>query len=571
MIGTCPPLWSPGLNGQCYENYVTYEWSIFRVVTLGCWMLPAGKNSSSIKSSPMIGEDIDSASSDEAIGSEEGDINFWNYCHGDDAGCAVCNCCGSKISTKFKGSHSKLSRVLHHFNVDKDGNTLPGPKSKKRKICKMNPFVFQTPSKRQSSLTTTFTPTVTACVQREFNIKFARWFFLTGTSFNKVHHQALQETFDCIRPGIKVPSRRFLAGSLLEDEYDYWKLKMVGPPKTTFLLLIIWQLVVVRHYLLMESLTERGKLRFTGMIQRIGPAKVCGVVTDNASANKLAWKILQRQYPSMYFYGCMSHTLHLFVKDLFKIEEFSELEEKAKEIVKFFKFHQVEAHLLAEIREDQDLKTLKLPGATRWGSLYRCFESLLNNRKALIAIVNTADFIYGTKKVRDQRTKIKKLVNNREVFLTFERIQAILKPLTLWLDHFQSDDSMISDAFYVFLDLKQQYLELVENCTISKEVYDDYLWPNLYNRWNAGYADIHGLSYLLDPVYQGEGMDEDNIARTLEVLKDLQLLEEHAFYKIKCNSSSCYIKMIKDKRLTTRGWILGLSPHETKNFPTMMS
>ena len=70
----------------------------------------------------MIGEDIDSASSDEAIGSEEGAINFWNYCHGDDAGYAVCNCCESKISTKFKGSHSKLSRVLHHFNVDKDGN-----------------------------------------------------------------------------------------------------------------------------------------------------------------------------------------------------------------------------------------------------------------------------------------------------------------------------------------------------------------------------------------------------------------------------------------------------------------
>ena len=51
------------------------------------------------------------------------------------------------------------------------------------------------------------------------------------------------------------------------------------------------------------------------MIEHIGVNKVCGVVTDNAPANKCAWKILNRKFTSIYFYGCICHTLHLFVKE----------------------------------------------------------------------------------------------------------------------------------------------------------------------------------------------------------------------------------------------------------------
>lgn len=47
---------------------------------------------------------------------------------------------------------------------------------------------------------------------------------------------------------------------------------------------------------------------------------VAGAVTDNAAANKAAWKILEKQFPDKFFHGCVCHCLHLLVKDIFSQE-----------------------------------------------------------------------------------------------------------------------------------------------------------------------------------------------------------------------------------------------------------
>lgn len=44
---------------------------------------------------------------------------------------------------------------------------------------------------------------------------------------------------------------------------------------------------------------------------------VAGAVTDNTNANRAAWKILEEKYPGKFFHGCVSHALHLLVKDIF--------------------------------------------------------------------------------------------------------------------------------------------------------------------------------------------------------------------------------------------------------------
>lgn len=39
--------------------------------------------------------------------------------------------------------------------------------------------------------------------------------------------------------------------------------------------------------------------------------KIVGVVMDNTSANKKAWRILKGQHPCLFFQGCIAHRLHL--------------------------------------------------------------------------------------------------------------------------------------------------------------------------------------------------------------------------------------------------------------------
>jgi hypothetical protein len=43
----------------------------------------------------------------------------------------------------------------------------------------------------------------------------------------------------------------------------------------------------------------------------------CGAITDNTSDNRNAWSRLKTKFPEMFFRGCMSHGLHLLVKDIF--------------------------------------------------------------------------------------------------------------------------------------------------------------------------------------------------------------------------------------------------------------
>jgi hypothetical protein len=46
-----------------------------------------------------------------------------------------------------------------------------------------------------------------------------------------------------------------------------------------------------------------------------------GVVTDNTSSNKNAWKIMERDIPGFFATGCVAHGLHLLVRDVFDVKE----------------------------------------------------------------------------------------------------------------------------------------------------------------------------------------------------------------------------------------------------------
>jgi hypothetical protein len=107
--------------------------------------------------------DVETSSSDEEekkVGQPA--INWWSHCTEGNAGKAICRYCGMELSTNYKGTKSKVSRVWLHFNVDSLGNPDLAPVSKRRKICGSNPFGFGCPavSKKQVKMTECFTPKI---------------------------------------------------------------------------------------------------------------------------------------------------------------------------------------------------------------------------------------------------------------------------------------------------------------------------------------------------------------------------------------------------------------------------
>ena len=55
----------------------------------------------------------------------------------------------------------------------------------------------------------------------------------------------------------------------------------------------------------------------TSQVIKATPGSIGGAIMDHMQTNKSAWELLKKEYPGMFFQGCVPHGLHLFVKDIF--------------------------------------------------------------------------------------------------------------------------------------------------------------------------------------------------------------------------------------------------------------
>ncbi|MEN9638152.1 MAG: hypothetical protein RLZZ262_20, partial [Bacteroidota bacterium] len=122
------------------------------------------------------------------------------------------------------------------------------------------------------------------------------------------------------------------------------------------------------------------------VFQAFPKTNFCGAIMDNTSANRNAWARLKCKFPLMFFQGCMSHGLHLLVKDIFAatktkrngdisgeaaypngypFEYLLDFANDCKELVKFFYHHHVVKAALSEAQNAAGVTKLIRPTPTR--------------------------------------------------------------------------------------------------------------------------------------------------------------------------------------------------------------
>ena len=256
----------------------------------------------------------------------------------------------------------------------------------------------------------------------------------------------------------------------------------------------------------------------------------CGVCTDNTSANQGAWKILEAKFPTKFFYGCVSHGLRLLVKSIFAPPKtkrgsavatypegypFATLAQftiNCREVVSFFhNSHALKARLEKE-QSNMKLPFLVSPAPTRWGIIGQCFRHLLLSEKIIYSIVNARDFVIGPKKHRQIRQNIKELVSDMNFVDTLRKCLLIISPIDKWITIFQNDGVPVSEVYHAFTNLPDDF-RAIANLT---ETELQYLCHVTDERFNFMYGDAHGVAYLLDPKYVGEGISDVLFKRKLE-------------------------------------------------------
>ena len=89
---------------------------------------------------------------------------------------------------------------------------------------------------------------------------------------------------------------------------------------------------------------------------------VFGVVTDNTSNMKKAWRLIEENYPTIICYGCAAHGLNLIFCDMIKPETCKNIIKQAKGVLKEFRLKHMLADMLKAMQKAENVNsTLKLP------------------------------------------------------------------------------------------------------------------------------------------------------------------------------------------------------------------
>jgi hypothetical protein len=285
----------------------------------------------------------------------------------------------------------------------------------------------------QKSLRGFLVPSLSKKQQDLFNAEMALHFYMTASSFQKVEEKHLQRAISILRSDATLPTRKSLAGDLLDKAYlslkertdhylqnsadwiclctDGWT-NVKGDPVVNYMATSsLGSFIIERINTGAQAHNAEWIAKDIMRVVDKITAKVAGVVTDNTNTNKIAWNILGQKYPNKFFYGCVAHCLNLLVHDVFNTSAKQKKDgeypfaylvkngEECKELVKLFLNQHVLKAKLEELQERDGKQCLVRPAPTRWGTLHGCIDKIIQsegivrlNSGIIRLIVTASDF-----------------------------------------------------------------------------------------------------------------------------------------------------------------------------------
>ncbi|KAE9037947.1 hypothetical protein PR003_g19202 [Phytophthora rubi] len=164
----------------------------------------------------------------------------------------------------------------------------------------------------------------------------------------------------------------------------------------------------------------------------------------------------------LFFHGCISHVIHLAVKDLVAgLPWLQKLEENCRKLVRFFKKHQELCAELCRLQRLEGKNTLVLSADTRLGTIEKCFVSVLESEAIPHAFVSGGDFPKAkTKKHTAKRRLAYDVVRRKDFVARLEKVITLLSVLSSFQKVFERNARPISDVYKMFLQLPATFREM---------------------------------------------------------------------------------------------------------------
>ncbi|GAU17928.1 hypothetical protein TSUD_330520 [Trifolium subterraneum] len=217
----------------------------------------------------------------------------------------------------------------------------------------------------------------------------------------------------CMGAGYKVPTMHALRGNLLNkwvvdvkkqiEEYrSYWKdtgctLLVDGWTDRCRRTLINFLVYCLKGTVFIKSVDASKHSKTANMLFKlfkevvlyVGPENVVQFVTDNAANYVAARKLLENEFPKLYWSPCATHCINLMLQDMGKLEEVREAVSHPSKITKFIYNHCFALYLM---RQHTGGREILRPAPTQFATNFIALQSILNQKDALRTMVTSKEW-----------------------------------------------------------------------------------------------------------------------------------------------------------------------------------
>ncbi|KAH6756320.1 hAT transposon superfamily protein [Perilla frutescens var. hirtella] len=124
-------------------------------------------------------------------------------------------------------------------------------------------------------------------------------------------------------------------------------------------------------------------------IDEVGLDNVVQIVTDNASNNMGAAKLLKEKRPKIFWTSCAAHTIDLMLESIAKQSRFKKVIDQARALTVFLYAHHKVLALIRLFTKENDIVR---PGVTRFASAFLTLQSIQNKRVELKAMFGSREW-----------------------------------------------------------------------------------------------------------------------------------------------------------------------------------
>ncbi|TMW65523.1 hypothetical protein Poli38472_008165 [Pythium oligandrum] len=382
--------------------------------------------------------------------------------------------------------------------------------------------------------------------------------YVTGMAFDAIEETHLQRAMAILRSNVKLPDKKRLESDLLLRCYDKMHKRVWGYLTASSTRVCIkrdaWSNMNLyntsnpedvyvtymavnsekRFFLESEKVSDDAQFNSILIAQDIKRVmapivnSVSGVVTGSTEYHARAWEMLKAEYPTKFFYGCITHALHLAIMDIFGPEKSLENDPRrmtpqlpmdfpfqdlvdftnnCNELISFFSSYQYAPKF--KMFDSQTLQTMKsfsnASPTMQWGTLAARFRVLLQSEDIIQSILSDPEFITAAPpNQRGTRQSLKDFVMSLN-WKMLEKAISILTPIELILYKFQDDKAPISEVYFESKHLLTDFDAVFGLSTVELE----YIKKVVTERWQYVLGEAHGLAFLLDPRYIGKSMTRE--------------------------------------------------------------